>query len=155
MKHETVDFVCQSEIFPIIQSPTTPPATDIPSETSEVFTPSQPTISVFLTSPLKVSHLEGGISFIKKLNDNEYLVQANLCIIEKLKRDLLNNKKDASSYILESYCSHVDGDAFFKWLAKSLLYRPNRLLSVLDKNKASSRNSRIPESMYQGFTIFG
>ena len=114
VKHETVDFVCQSEIFPIIQSPTTPPATDIPSETSEVVTHSQFTISVFLTSPLKVSRLEGAISFIKKLNDNEYLVQANLCIIEKLKRDLLNNKKDANSYILESYCSHVDGDAFFK-----------------------------------------
>ena len=97
VKHESVDFVCQSEIFPIIQPPSTPPPTAIPSETSEAFTPSQPTTSVFLTSPAKVSRLEGAISFIKKLNNNKYPFQANQCIIEKLKSDLINNKKDAIS----------------------------------------------------------
>ena len=55
---------------------------------------------------------------------------------------------------MESSGSHLDDDRFFKWFAKSLLYRPNRLPSLLDENKANRRYSRIPESTYQEFTIF-
>lgn len=154
VKHGTVYFVCQSEIFPIIQPPSTPPPTAISSETREVFKSSQPTTSVFLTSPAKVSCLEGAINFIKKLSNNEYPFQANHCIIQKLKRDLINNKKNVISYIQDSLDSHLDDDGFFKWLAKSLLYKPNRLRSLLDENKANCRNGRILENTYQEIYYF-
>ena len=57
---------------------------------------------MFLPSPAKVSYLEGVINFIKKLNKNEYLLQENQCVFKKLKRDLVNNKKDATSWTLLS-----------------------------------------------------
>lgn len=85
MIQETVDFVCQSEIFNIIPPPPMPPPEVIPSEISEVFTSSQPITRVFLTSPTKISRLECAISFVKKINNKEYSFQANQCLIDKLK----------------------------------------------------------------------
>ena len=99
------EFVSQSEIFPIIQPPSTPPPAAIPSETGQLFTSSQPTTSVFSSSPAKVCRFEGAISFIKKLSNNEYSFQANQCVTKKLKRDLINNKKEAIGYMLDSFGS--------------------------------------------------
>lgn len=62
----------------------------------------QSATNMFLPSPAKVSYLEGVINFIKKLNKNEYPLQENQCVFKKLKRDLVNNKKDATSWTLLS-----------------------------------------------------
>ena len=85
-----------------MQPPPIPPPTVILSVRSEVFTSSQSATNIFLTSPAKVSYLEGAISFIKKLNSNEYPFQENQCVFKKLKRDLVNNKKYATSWTLLS-----------------------------------------------------
>ena len=51
--------------------------------------------------------------------------------------------------MLDSFGSYLYDEGFFKWLAKSLLYKPNRLRSILNENKANLKNSSIPENMYQ------
>ena len=68
-----------------MQPPPIPPPTVILSVRSEVFTSSQSATNIFLTSPAKVSYLEGAISFIKKLNSNEYPFQENgyKCVSKK------------------------------------------------------------------------
>ena len=100
----------------------------------------------------KQSRLE---SIINKLTNNiDYSSKFNQCVVEKLKKDLVNNKRKAVAYMRECFDSILDDDDFLKWLGTAVGFKPYRLKRILSDKKFNRRNSQLPQSIYQDIYDF-
>ena len=100
----------------------------------------------------KQSRLE---SITNKLTNNiDYSLKFNQCVAEKLKKDLVNNKRKAVAYMRECFDSMLDDDDFLKWLGTAVGFKPYRLKRILSDKKFNRRNSQLPQSIYQDIYDF-
>lgn len=94
-----------------------------------------------LFSPLKVSRLEAVINKITKSID--YSDKFNICVINHLKKQLKDNKKEAVVYMKECFGLMLDDENFLNWLAKSVGYKPYSLKHLLNAKTQKNRRSNV------------
>ena len=97
--------------------------------------------------PSKKSRLE--IVIRKIVTNIDYSDKFNRCIIDSLKTQLKNDKKEAVRYMKMCFDSLLHDEGFLKWLAKTLGYKPYSLKNLLATSKHNKRNSQIPIASHQ------
>ena len=101
-----------------------------------------------LNTTIKRSRLESVISKITRNIDHSFTLTQ--CVIEKLKLDLKNNKKEATSYMQGCFGEILDDESFLTWLSSTVGYKPNRSKRILSDKQPNRRNSaKLPPSCHQ------
>ena len=75
-------------------------------------------------------------------------------VLEKLKRDLKDNKKGATKFINDCFGEMLHGKGFIGWLANGTGYKTNQLKQILKENQPNKRNSKFTSTTYQDIYNF-
>ena len=97
-------------------------------------------------APSKKSRLETVIQNI--VSNIDYSDKFNSSVIDYLKTQLKDDKKEAVRYMKVCFDVFLDDEGFIKWLANAVGYKPFRINGLLATNKHNKRNSKIPTASH-------
>ena len=83
------------------------------------------------------------------MNNVEYLISFNQCVIDKLRNDLKNNKTVAVEYMRSCFDEILDDEGFLRWLSSGVGFKSNHLRKILSNSQPNKRSSKLPLSCFQ------